>query len=130
MSKADALSDGGPSIRTIRSKDGGNSCRTFSVGTVASWNSTLAGAPSDPCRAGDLDRILLNLVLNAFDAMPEGGVLTMETTIDDVRTASEADPSAPYARLTVTDTGCGMAPGGEGPYLRCLSSRRSKAARG
>jgi len=86
---------------------------------------TLSHGPSDPVRveldllpeplpiladAGDLDRILLNLVLNAFDAMPDGGVLTIETTIDQVRESSEAAPSGPCVRLTVTDTGCGMTP--------------------
>src|SRR3954452_17358049 len=84
---------------------------------------TLSHGPSDPvcvelhlwpeplpilAEAGDLDRTLLNLVLNAFDAMPDGGVLTIETTIDHVRESSEATPSGPCARLTVTDTGCGM----------------------
>src|SRR4051794_19929564 len=84
---------------------------------------TLSHGPSDPVRVhldlwpeplpvvaetGDLDRVLLNLVLNAFDAMPEGGVLTIETAIGHAPDSSEAGPSAAYARLTVTDNGCGM----------------------
>ena len=60
--------------------------------------------------AGDLDRILLNLVFNAFDAMPDGGVLTIETAISDVRGWANAGPPERYARLTIRDTGCGMAP--------------------
>jgi signal transduction histidine kinase len=60
--------------------------------------------------AGDLDRILLNLVFNAFDAMPDGGVLTIETAISDVRGWANAGPRDQYARLTIRDTGCGMAP--------------------
>ena len=84
---------------------------------------TLSHGPLDPVRVeldlwpeplpvitdiGDLDRLLLNLVLNAFDAMPDGGVLTIETTVDQVPESSEAGPSGAYVRLTVTDTGCGM----------------------
>ena len=60
--------------------------------------------------AGDLDRILLNLVFNAFDAMPNGGVLTIETAISDVRGWANASPPDQYARLTIRDTGCGMTP--------------------
>jgi two-component system cell cycle sensor histidine kinase/response regulator CckA len=60
--------------------------------------------------AGDLDRILLNLAFNAFDAMPDGGVLTIETAISDVRGWANAGSPDQYARLTIRDTGCGMAP--------------------
>jgi signal transduction histidine kinase len=56
---------------------------------------------------GDLDRVLLNLVLNAFDAMPQGGVLSIETTTADVGESSESAPVA-YACLTVRDSGYGM----------------------
>ncbi|GAA2704545.1 hybrid sensor histidine kinase/response regulator [Actinoplanes palleronii] len=64
-----------------------------------------------PVRAnrGRLDQILLNLVINARDAMPTGGVLVLET--DRVEFADgPADPLPPgrYAQLTVSDTGSGM----------------------
>jgi two-component system, cell cycle sensor histidine kinase and response regulator CckA len=58
---------------------------------------------------GALERVMLNLLLNAYDAMPNGGVLTIETAI------AHAGPAAidkmrpgPYARVRITDTGCGM----------------------
>ncbi|WIM99316.1 PAS domain S-box protein [Actinoplanes oblitus] len=58
-----------------------------------------------PVRAnrGRLDQILLNLVINARDAMPDGGVVVVETD------AVEED-GAPFARLVVSDTGTGMTP--------------------
>ncbi|WP_436536500.1 ATP-binding response regulator [Actinoplanes sp. HUAS TT8] len=66
-----------------------------------------------PVRAnrGRLDQILLNLVINARDAMPEGGVVVVET--DGVELGDgPAEPLPPgrYARLTVSDTGSGMTP--------------------
>ncbi len=62
--------------------------------------------------AGHLDQVILNLVLNARDAMPEGGTLTIRTraaevTAEDSRAHPDARPG-PYAVLTVADTGCGM----------------------
>ena len=53
--------------------------------------------------AGQLQQVLLNLAVNARDAMPAGGILSFETrnaTVDD----------EPYVQLTVTDTGDGMSP--------------------
>jgi len=57
---------------------------------------------------GVLDRVLLNLLLNAYDAMPVGGVLTIETAVAEIGRPTEGFPPGPYARLTVRDTGCGM----------------------
>jgi signal transduction histidine kinase len=60
----------------------------------------------------DIERILLNLALNARDAMAGEGVLTIETALVE-RPSSVASAGAPlgrHPRLTVGDTGCGMAP--------------------
>ncbi|MEZ0171890.1 PAS domain S-box protein [Microvirga sp. TS319] len=54
---------------------------------------------------------LLNLVVNARDAMPEGGDLTIsldDTVLDGPRAAAKNITPGPYVRLTVRDTGCGM----------------------
>ncbi|MCJ2126469.1 PAS domain-containing sensor histidine kinase [Methylobacterium sp. J-077] len=60
-----------------------------------------------------LENALLNLCINARDAMPEGGRITIETanTRLDARTARRQDlPAGQYLVLRVTDTGTGMAP--------------------
>jgi CheY-like chemotaxis protein len=62
---------------------------------------------------GQLENSLLNLCLNARDAMPHGGTITIETAnrwIDD-RTARTLDlPAGQYVSLCVSDTGTGMPP--------------------
>jgi signal transduction histidine kinase len=60
-----------------------------------------------------LHRLLINLVANARDAMPDGGVVTVETgsTADDALGARQKPlllPRGEYVTLTVHDTGTGM----------------------
>ena len=59
-----------------------------------------------------LHQVILNLVVNARDAMPEGGTLTLaveNVTIDAqyAATSRTAKPG-PYLRIGITDTGCGI----------------------
>lgn len=69
------------------------------------------GVLADP---GMLEQVLMNLAVNARDAMPHGGQLTLSTTPiavtpEQTRARLHAQPGE-YARFSVTDTGVGIAP--------------------
>jgi two-component system, cell cycle sensor histidine kinase and response regulator CckA len=70
---------------------------------------TLAPILADPAH---LEQVLLNLILNARDAMPDGGTIELctrniEVTDHETHSARGLAPDA-YVALTIRDTGCGM----------------------
>jgi PAS domain S-box-containing protein len=72
-------------------------------------DSGLGTIEADP---GQIQQLLVNLIVNARDAMPEGGSLVIETANEMVAAeyaTSHPDVApGPYVRLSVTDTGTGM----------------------
>ncbi len=60
---------------------------------------------------GKIEQAVMNLALNACDAMPTGGVLKIKTCRVEPTNATMGGPrDQPYALLEVADTGCGMDP--------------------
>jgi PAS domain S-box-containing protein len=70
----------------------------------------LTGLPPAAADPVQVQQVLMNLFLNARDAMPEGGVLTVETgRAAALPDGTGADRPDGFARLSVSDTGVGMA---------------------
>jgi PAS domain S-box-containing protein len=69
----------------------------------------LASVKADP---GQIEQVLLNLIVNARDAMPDGGILGIETRVVHVDAVYAAEHPGtrpgPHAMLAVRDTGVGM----------------------
>jgi two-component system cell cycle sensor histidine kinase/response regulator CckA len=60
---------------------------------------------------GQLEQVVMNLLVNARDAMPAGGAVTIKTTyveLDDLARDNEPTAGGHYVLLAVTDTGTGM----------------------
>ncbi len=73
------------------------------------------GPELPPIRADkrQLEQVLMNLVVNARDAMPEGGRIEVETRRERLKEALKRDraevPAGDYVMVTVRDEGCGIA---------------------
>ena len=69
----------------------------------------LGSISADP---GQIEQVIMNLVVNARDAMPQGGRLGIETANMNVQDGSARHhavvPAGKYVRLTVSDSGIGM----------------------
>jgi len=79
------------------------------VELVCRGGANLQRVKADP---GQIEQVIMNLAVNAKDAMPNGGRLSIETANVEVdeRFAERHPPMKPglYVLLSVTDTGCGM----------------------
>jgi two-component system, cell cycle sensor histidine kinase and response regulator CckA len=78
------------------------------VELILTSGAALGHVQADPVQ---IEQIIMNLAVNARDAMPKGGRLIIETSNADVDAMSAAILSVrpgPYVVLSVSDTGCGM----------------------
>ncbi|MET0183275.1 MAG: CHASE3 domain-containing protein [Caulobacterales bacterium] len=85
------------------------------LGETISTETVLAGGLwKTHADAGQLENAIINLCVNARDAMPEGGKLTIETAnshLDDSYAARHAEvPPGQYVLICISDTGMGMQP--------------------
>jgi two-component system cell cycle sensor histidine kinase/response regulator CckA len=84
------------------------------VELVVKHGRSLGSVRADP---GQLEQVIVNLAVNARDAMADGGGGTLTIQTYSVKSDQVAElgsdilPIADYSALSVTDTGCGIAPG-------------------
>ena len=87
----------------------------------------LGSISADP---GQIEQVVMNLVVNARDAMPDGGSLKLETANMNVQESSirrhSAIPPGKYVRLSVSDSGIGMDPETQSHIFEPFFTTKSK----
>jgi PAS domain S-box-containing protein len=101
LSLGQVVTDSGQLLRRLIGED---------IEIVTRLDAPSGSVTADPVQLG---QVLMNLVINARDAMPGGGRIAIETgqrEIDQAAAARFAVPPGRYAVLSVADTGVGMTP--------------------
>jgi signal transduction histidine kinase len=83
------------------------------LGSGRTYRAELAASlPPVYCDAGQLTQVMLNLIVNARDAMPAVGAVTVRTSMTDAGAATPTTglPDGPWIRIDVQDNGVGIAP--------------------
>ncbi|WHZ25154.1 MAG: hypothetical protein OJF47_004266 [Nitrospira sp.] len=79
------------------------------INLIVTLDPTVGPIHADP---GQIEQVVMNLVVNARDAMPQGGRLELETKEQQITQSDSSWPDSirpgPYVTLAVRDTGCGM----------------------
>ncbi len=87
-------------------------CRRMLGGDIEIVTRFDPSAPHVTADPGQLHQVLMNLAVNARDAMPGGGTFIVQTSVaapqDQLPGRPAEAPTGPYARLDVFDTGVGM----------------------
>jgi PAS domain S-box-containing protein len=83
------------------------------IGTDIALTTSLHSQGHTRADPGQINQVLMNLAVNARDAMPQGGTLTIETrateiTAAEVRCLPYPLPAGPYIEISMRDTGHGM----------------------
>jgi signal transduction histidine kinase len=72
---------------------------------VTDFEKNVPAVAADP---DQLQQVFLNLILNALQAMPEGGTLCLRTSIKDIAKTGSSEDRRQYLEVCVEDTGVGM----------------------
>lgn len=79
------------------------------IGLKTKLSKTLPAVEGDP---NQLEQVIMNLIVNAKDAMPDGGLITITTSLIEIQRDRFNMPTyimpGRYVLLTVSDTGCGI----------------------
>lgn len=91
------------SVLTLTGKQLQHSC----VRVERDWSPDLPVIEANP---DHLKQVFLNLILNAIDAMPDGGAVCVRTACDRLSAQRAGDVPAPAVRIEFSDTGSGIPP--------------------
>jgi two-component system, cell cycle sensor histidine kinase and response regulator CckA len=84
------------------------------IGEDVRLDTSLGRLPPVKVDPGQLEQVFMNLAVNARDAMPEGGSLSISTKpvdlVEGISAGSEMVPPGTYVQITVKDDGSGMTP--------------------